>query len=106
MDKCKICSSKNNLETHHIKDQQYANKNNMIDNHHKNIKHNLVTLCKICHTKVTNKELIVNGWIETNKGKVLDWKKSNKKEVKKKFNEDQINIINNIKINNPNIIQT
>ena len=93
MDKCKICSSKNNLETHHIKDQQYANKNNMIDNHHKNIKHNLVTLCKICHTKVTNKELIVNGWIETNKGKVLDWKKSNKKEVKKKFNEDQINII-------------
>jgi DNA mismatch repair protein MutS len=33
MDCCKICSEKNNLETHHIKDQQFADKNNIIGHH-------------------------------------------------------------------------
>ena len=46
MNHCHICFKKNNLETHHIKDQQFADENQMIDNHHKNIKHNLVPLCK------------------------------------------------------------
>ena len=63
MDECKICHTKEGqLETHHIKDQQFADKNNMIDHHHKNIQHNLVPLCKACHLKVTNHELIVTGW--------------------------------------------
>ena len=37
MNQCKICNSKDNLETHHIQDQQFADKNK---------KHNLVSLCK------------------------------------------------------------
>ena len=37
MNECQICSKKEDLETHHIKDQQFADKYNMIDNHHKNI---------------------------------------------------------------------
>ena len=57
MDECKICHIKGiQLETHHIKDQQFADSNNMIDHHHKNVKHNLVPLCKACHLKVTNHE--------------------------------------------------
>ena len=31
MDKCEICRNVCDLETHHIKDQQYADKNKMID---------------------------------------------------------------------------
>ena len=75
MDECKICFSKTDqLETHHIKDQKYADKNNIIDHHHKNIQHNLVPLCKSCHLKVTNKDLEVTGWIETTvvKNKLLN----------------------------------
>ena len=52
MDSCKVCNSKENLETHHIKDQQYSDDNKMIEHHHQNIKHNLVQLCKERHLKV------------------------------------------------------
>ena len=97
MDQCKICGCKEKLETHPIKDQQFADSNNIIDNHHKNIKHNLVQLCKSCHSKVTNKELIVTGWIETSNGKKLNWSECTKKMTKKKFSEGQIQIINDIK---------
>ena len=80
MNECKICLKKGeSLETHHIKDQKYADSNNMISHHHKNIKHNLVPLCKACHLKVTNHELIVTGWKETSRGKILEWKKAEKK---------------------------
>ena len=101
MDECKICSSKEKLETHHIKDQQYADQNNMINNHHKNIKHNLVPLCKSCHQKVTNNIIIVNGWKETTNGRILDWNISSGKNIsKKKFSEEQINQIKNLKKEN------
>jgi Mismatch repair ATPase (MutS family) len=100
MDECKICSKKENLETHHIKDQQYADDNNMIDCHHKNIKHNLVPLCKGCHLKVTNGELIVEGWKATNKGKVLSWYTSKKKSShRKKFSEKEIEKIKLLRMN-------
>ena len=42
----KVCHSKEQLECHHIKEQQEADEHNMIDNRHKNKKHNLVCLCK------------------------------------------------------------
>ena len=92
MDECKICYTKEHqLETHHIKDQQFADKNNMIDHHHKNIEHNLVPLCKSCHLKVTNHEIIVNGWKETIQGRILEWYPANKKiSSKKKFTDEQI----------------
>jgi DNA mismatch repair protein MutS len=92
MDECKMCYSKSkDLETHHIKDQQFADKNNMIDNHHKNVKHNLVPLCKECHLKVTVGERIVSGWKETNHGKILLWEDCSKKMItKKKFSEKDV----------------
>ena len=101
MDCCKICNNKDNLETHHIKDQQFSDENKMIEHHHQNIKHNLVQLCKTCHLKVTHGEMIISGWKETSHGKKLDWKTVEKKvSVKKKFSEKDIQKIKEIyKIN-------
>ena len=97
MDECKICHKKDSLETHHIEDQQYADDNNMINHHHKNIKHNLVPLCKGCHLKVTNKEIIVKGWKETTRGKVLQWSQVKQKKCsRKKFDEKEVNIIKDL----------
>ena len=79
MDSCKVCNSKENLETHHIKDQQYSDDNKMIEHHHQNIKHNLVQLCKERHLKVTHGEMIITGWKETSRGKILEWKLLDKK---------------------------
>ena len=107
MDCCKICSEKNDLETHHIKDQQFADKNNIIGHHHKNIKHNLVPLCKACHLKVTNHEIIVKGWKETSEGRELDWFEAEKKvSPKKKFTEEDIEKIKSLREGNLKISQT
>ncbi len=101
MDSCKVCNSKENLETHHIKDQQYSDDNKMIEHHHQNVKHNLVQLCKDCHLKVTHGKMIITGWKETSRGKKLDWKLLDKKiNIKKKFNDEDIQKIKEIyKIN-------
>lgn len=107
MDECKMCFSKDkDLETHHIKDQQYADKNNMIDNHHKNVKHNLVPLCKACHLKVTNGERIVEGWKETNQGRILEWYECSKKMFsKKKFSDENVKDILRLKEENSSLSQ-
>ena len=107
MDECKMCFKKcDDLETHHIKDQQFADKNNMIDGHHKNVKHNLVPLCKVCHQRVTNGEVVMDGWKKTNQGKILIWRHlENKIVIKKKFSEDQVTTILNLRNENHNISQ-
>jgi hypothetical protein len=107
MDECKMCFKKcDGLETHHIKDQQFADENNMIDGHHKNVKHNLVPLCKACHLKVTNGEVVMDGWKETNQGKLLVWKESSKKVVyKKKFSEEDVKKILKLKEENNSLSQ-
>ena len=107
MDECKMCFKKcDGLETHHIKDQQFADENNMIDGHHKNVKHNLVPLCKTCHLKVTNGEVVMDGWKETNQGKLLVWKESSKKVVyKKKFSEEDVKKILKLKEENNSLSQ-
>ena len=62
-----------------------------------------VPLCKVCHLRVTKKELIVNGWVETSKGDILDWRESKKNIKKKKFNCDEISIINKVNQEYPHI---
>ena len=108
MDECKICFDRDEqLETHHIKDQQFADNNNMIDHHHKNIQHNLVPLCKSCHLKVTNHELIVTGWKQTDKGRILEWKIAEKKlSSKKKFDDKDRNEIIKLRNDFHNLSQT
>lgn len=95
MDKCSMPDCNNNAEeTHHIKEQCSANKNNMIDNHHKNIDHNLVPLCKNCHNDITYGNLVIEKYITTNKGKKLIYNYNNSnKSSKKKYDKNKIEII-------------
>jgi hypothetical protein len=93
MDQCQICSEKAE-ETHHINEQNIADENGIINHFHKNLKHNLVPLCKNCHNKVTYGNLLIHGYIQTNEGIQLDYKYSEggdtKKNSKKKFGSTDI----------------
>lgn len=71
MKKCEICGNKAE-DTHHIKYQSNADDNGFFDNHHKNIKHNLVVLCKECHLKEHNKEISIKGYNKTSEGVILE----------------------------------
>ena len=91
-------SYRGELHTHHIKEQQTANKNGLIDHFHKNTLGNLVILCDKHHNEVHNGNLIIEGWNDTEKGKILDYRYESKKNIKKrKFNNQQIEIVNNMK---------
>lgn len=93
MDECKVCGE-NPEETHHIKEQHLANEDNMIDHHHKNKKHNLVPLCKKCHSKVTYGGLLIHGWKHTSRGKMLDYEYVEpESKQSKKYSQEQVNII-------------
>ena len=48
---------------------------------------------------MTNEEIIVDGWKETSKGKKLNWRYADKKNTsrKKKFSEEDIETIKNLK---------
>lgn len=55
MDKCERCGTKNNLQTHHKKEQHTADKFGIIENKfHKNAIYNLEVLCDECHTNHHN----------------------------------------------------
>tara|TARA_E500000178_G_scaffold347556_2_gene401075 strand:- start:736 stop:3813 length:3078 start_codon:yes stop_codon:yes gene_type:complete len=95
MDKCQICKNKSE-HTHHIKEQCTADKNGIIDNHHKNINHNLVQLCESCHHKVHNENLRIYGYHQTNEGILLNYEFIDMKNIannKKKFNKKDIETI-------------
>lgn len=92
--KCEICDKQEKedqyLETHHISFQCNADENGFIkDKHfHKNKKHNLVILCKKHHIEVHHGSLIIHGWIDTSKGKILKYEYV--KKSSKKYNDEQI----------------
>jgi DNA mismatch repair protein MutS len=71
-DHCKICKTLAS-EIHHIRFQKDADTNNMIGRHHKNVEHNLVSLCSECHRKIHSGDVTVSGYIYTNKGILLDY---------------------------------
>ena len=71
MDLCAVCK-KNAEHTHHMKEQNTADENGMIEHFHKNKKHNLIPLCEECHIKVHHGDLDIKGFIQTNKGILLD----------------------------------
>ena len=99
MDKCQICNSKSE-HTHHIKEQNIADTNDIIDYHHKNINHNLVQLCESCHHKVHNENLRIYGYHQTDKGILLNYEYINDNQIvnnKKKFNKKDLEIILNYK---------
>jgi DNA mismatch repair protein MutS len=61
------------LETHHIQFQCNADENGNFSNlgFHKNAAHNLVALCRKCHQLVHSGEIIIDGYISTGTGPVL-----------------------------------
>lgn len=72
IEKCILCNSESS-DTHHINFQSNADSNGFFKNYHKNIEHNLVILCKKCHLKVHNDEIIINGYKDTSEGLKLDY---------------------------------
>ena len=99
MDKCQICKSKSE-HTHHIKEQNTADSNGIIDYHHKNINHNLVQLCESCHHKVHNENLRIYGYHQTDQGIVLNYEYIDTNQIintKKKFSKKDLQTILNYK---------
>jgi DNA mismatch repair protein MutS len=95
---CAICKKNVDLDVHHINFQCTADKNNMIQHFHKNEKHNLVVLCKEHHNEVHQGGLKINGYKMTGDGKILDYEVIVKKNSgKKKYTEEQIEIIKEMK---------
>jgi DNA mismatch repair protein MutS len=70
--KCTICDE-TGVDTHHINFQCTANEHGNIGHFHKNIDHNLVVLCKRCHTRVHTYKLRIYGWIKTSDGLELSY---------------------------------
>ena len=67
MDKCKVCGTTSNLQTHHITHQAEFAKTNQIP-FDKNAEHNLVVLCNKCHNSVHHEQLNIKGYVHTSNG--------------------------------------
>lgn len=76
VDQCRVCAAVKSLVVHHIVAQREFDGNNCIP-YRKNIEHNLVVLCEECHHRVHHSEtLVINGYIQTSQGLVLDYHES------------------------------
>lgn len=64
LDHCEICNSKEHLDQHHIEFQSDCPEK-------KNLKSNLVVLCKKCHKDVHSSKIIIDSWTQTSSGKIL-----------------------------------
>jgi len=95
---CYICEKKKKLEVHHICWQKDCKDGIVLSKPHikKNQKSNLVTLCVKCHDKIDRNEIVITGWKDTSKGRLLDWKLGNKIS-QKKYNEESVMLINSLK---------
>jgi DNA mismatch repair protein MutS len=99
---CSVCGEKA-VDTHHIKEQNTADKDNMIGHIKKNQESNLVALCEDCHHKVHNGDLDIQGYMKTTHGIELDYKQLAEVEIedklrsKKKYNQQQVDIIRGYK---------
>lgn len=75
VEKCEICSSTRDVETHHIKHQVTAH-NGFVDagqgTHHAS---NLTALCSVCHDAHHAGRIRIDGWIDTSQGRELKWEK-------------------------------
>jgi DNA mismatch repair protein MutS len=74
---CEICCVRRSEHIHHIYEQNTADDNGIIDNEfHKNVEHNLVSLCRQCHDDIhIRKTLIVEGYVKTSDGVKLKWER-------------------------------
>ena len=74
VDKCQICNS-NTDEIHHITEQQYADSKGILQDRqiHKNVKHNLINVCSVCHDKIHSSSINIEGYKKTTNGIVLEF---------------------------------
>lgn len=72
MTECAICK-KPAEDTHHINYQSKSDDNGFFTNFHKNIKHNLIPLCKECHNDEHRGLIKINGYKSTSDGRVVDY---------------------------------
>lgn len=96
---CIICKSPAK-EVHHINYQCESDSNGYFEDFHKNAKHNLLPLCKICHYKEHNGSLNIKSYKKTSKGIIIDYDDiSNHSSVKDDdiSEEDYIKLSNYIK---------
>lgn len=69
---CQLCKKiSEDIDIHHIVEQQEADKYGNIGEFHKNIVHNLMALCKECHREVHNGEKTIGGALMSFNGKVM-----------------------------------
>ncbi len=75
-DVCYICNGKTE-EIHHIQEQKLADENGIISKNDisKNRKSNLINVCSLCHDKIHNKEIKINGFVQTSNGIKLEIEK-------------------------------
>jgi DNA mismatch repair protein MutS len=66
-DVCVVCQQPAS-DVHHIKEQHLSDEHGFIEHYHKNSLFNLINLCKICHDKVHNGELVIDKFIQTTNG--------------------------------------
>jgi DNA mismatch repair protein MutS len=69
---CMICKAPAE-EVHHINYQCESDSNGYFNEFHKNVKHNLLPLCKICHYKQHNGSLNIKSYKQTSKGIIVDY---------------------------------
>jgi len=103
VNKCKICQE-SATETHHIIEQNEADEDGMFkkEGHHKNRKSNLVPLCEKCHNEVHHGKLIIKGYLKTSSGNSLDYLYKKEDTIKKcKYTDEELDIINEMKITQP-----
>ena len=74
MDICNVCKKNKSVDTHHINYQSLSDDNGFFENYHKNIKHNLIPICKECHDKEHNGIINIEGFKQTSNGIELDVK--------------------------------
>ena len=94
LDECLICSTKENLETHHIEWQKDCNSDGFIlskPHVNKNHKSNLMAVCCSCHDDIDRGKIRVTGYDQTSKGPVLKWEYVKViKNKNKKYSEEDI----------------
>lgn len=90
VDKCFLCDNKA-IDIHHINYQSNSDDNGFFKDYHKNIKHNLIPLCKECHNKEHNGNINIKGYVKTSHGLKIDYEDDNKSldiNIKDEINDD------------------
>lgn len=96
---CKICKCalKNLLEVHHIRPQKEADQNGYFaDGSHKDERSNLIVVCRSCHDKHHNSEIVIGKVKKTSHGneqEVQILEKSVPKKTKSKWTEEEQQMI-------------